>query len=221
MTQGRTKIIACRTLIEEMRPLLPPGMEVLTLESGLHLHPDKMRDALQALVDDITVNTETIILGYGLCSMGVIGLKASHSTLVIPRQHDCISIFLGSRRAYEEALDQEPGTYFLSKGWIDAEITLLDELKRMEERYGKKRAQRVMKRMLQHYRRLAFIDMGYEDQEAYRQFSRRTAKELNLAYEEIRGTAEVLRRICNGPWDRDFAVAAPGHTVCLEDFDMV
>jgi hypothetical protein len=221
MTQGRTKIIACRTLIEEMRPLLPPGMEVLTLESGLHLHPDKMRDALQALVDDITVNTETIILGYGLCSMGVIGLKASHSTLVIPRQHDCISIFLGSRRAYEEALDQEPGTYFLSKGWIDAEITLLDELKRMEERYGKKRAQRVMKRMLQHYRRLAFIDMGYEDQEAYRQFSRRTAKELNLAYEEIRGTAEVLRRICNGPWNRDFAVAPPGHTVCLEDFDMV
>ena len=221
MTQGRTKIIACRTLIEEMRPLLPPGMEVLTLESGLHLHPDKMRDALQALVDDITVNTETIILGYGLCSMGVIGLKASHSTLVIPRQHDCISIFLGSRRAYEEALDQEPGTYFLSKGWIDAEITLLDELKRMEERYGKKRAQRVMKRMLQHYRRLAFIDMGYEDQEAYRQFSRRTAKELNLAYEEIRGTAEVLRRICNGPWNRDFAVAPPGHTVCLGDFDMV
>jgi hypothetical protein len=221
MTQGRTKIIACRTLIEEMRPLLPPGMEVLTLESGLHLHPDKMRDALQALVDDITVDTETIILGYGLCSMGVIGLKANQSTLVIPRQHDCISIFLGSRRAYEEALDQEPGTYFLSKGWIDAEITLLDELKRMEERYGKKRAQRVMKRMLQHYRRLAFIDMGYEDQEAYRQFSRRTAKELNLAYEEIRGTAEVLRRICNGPWDRDFVVAPPGHTVCLGDFDMV
>jgi len=29
----------------------------------------------------------------------------------------------------------------------------------MEERYGKRRAELVMKRMLQHYRRLAFIDL--------------------------------------------------------------
>ena len=221
MTHGQMKIIACRTLIEEMQQLLPSGMQALTLESGLHLHPDKLRDALQAMVDDITADTETIILGYGLCSMGVIGLKAGHSTLVIPRQHDCISIFLGSRRAYEKALDQEPGTYFLSKGWIDAGITLLDELKRMEERYGKKRAKRVMKRMLQHYRRLAFIDMGYQDQEPYRQFSRRAAREFNLTYEEITGTTELLRRICQGPWDDEFVVAPPGHTVGLEDFGMV
>ena len=195
-------------------------MEALTLESGLHLHPDTLRSSLQAMIDDVTADTETIILAYGLCSMGVIGLKADHSTLVIPRQDDCISIFLGSRRAYKRALDQEPGTYFLSKGWIDAGITLLDELKRMEERYGKKRARRVMRRMLQHYRRLAFIDMGYQDQESYREFSRRAARELNLTYEEIKGTPELLRKICHGPWDDEFVVAPPGHTVCLEDFGM-
>jgi hypothetical protein len=135
--------------------MLPSDMESLVLESGLHLHSDRLRGALQAMIDDITADTETIILGYGLCSMGVIGLKATHSTLVIPRQDDCIAIFLGSRRVYKEALNQEPGTYFLSKGWIDAEITIVDELKRMEERYGKKRAERVMKRVLQHYHRLA------------------------------------------------------------------
>ncbi|MEJ2723875.1 MAG: DUF1638 domain-containing protein [Deltaproteobacteria bacterium] len=204
-----------------MQQLLPPDLEALTLESGLHLHPDKMRSTLQAMIDDITGETETIILGYGLCSMGVIGLKATHSTLVVPCQDDCISIFLGSRSAYRRALDQEPGTYFLSKGWIDAGITLLDELKRMERRYGKKQAERVMRRMLKNYRRLAFIDMGYEDQERYRQFSRRTAKELNLDYEEIRGTPEVLRKICNGPWGHDFVVAPPGHCVCLQDFERV
>jgi hypothetical protein len=221
VTQGQTKIIACRTLIEEMQQLLPSGMEALTLESGLHLHPDTLRSSLQAMIDDVTADTETIILAYGLCSMGVIGLKADHSTLVIPRQDDCISIFLGSRRAYKRALDQEPGTYFLSKGWIDAGITLLDELKRMEERYGKKRARRVMRRMLQHYRRLAFIDMGYQDQESYREFSRRAARELNLTYEEIKGTTEILEKICHGPWDDEFVVAPPGHTVGLEDFGMV
>jgi len=209
------------TVIEEMRELLPSGMEALTLESGLHLHPDKLQGALQAMIDEITAHTETIILGYGLCSMGVIGLKATDSTLVIPCLDDCIALFLGSRRAYRKALSEEPGTYFLSKGWIDAGITLLDELKRMEERYGKRRAELVMKRMLQHYRRLAFIDMGHQDQEQYRQFSQRAAKVFNLYYQEIKGTPELLGKICNGPWDDEFVVAPPGHTIHLEDFGMV
>jgi len=201
--------------------MLPSDMESLVLESGLHLHPDKLRCGLQAMIDEITAHTETIILGYGLCSMAVMGLKAAHSTLVIPRQDDCISIFLGSRGDYKKEMEQEPGTYFLSKGWIDAGITLLDELKRMEERYGENRAERVMKRMLQHYRRLAFIDMGNQNQEKYRKFSKMSAKRLNLYYQEIKGTPELLRKICNGPWDDEFVVAPSGHTICLEDFGMV
>jgi hypothetical protein len=221
VTQGRTRIIACRTVIHEMQHLLPSDMEPLTLDSGLHLHPEKLRGTLQAMVDDITPDTETIILGYGLCSMGVLGLKASHSTLVIPCVDDCIALFLGSRRAYLKALSQEPGTYFLSKGWIDAGITLLDELSSMEERYGKRRAEQVMRRMLQHYRRIAFIDMGYKDQERYRQFSQEAARKLNLSYKEIRGTPELLRKICSGQWDDEFVVAPPGQVIRLEDFGIV
>jgi hypothetical protein len=220
VTQGRTRIIACRTVIHEMQHLLPSDMEPLILDSGLHLHPEKMRGTLQAMVDDITASTETIILGFGLCSMGVIGLKASDSTLVIPCLDDCIALFLGSRRAYLKALSQEPGTYFLSRGWIDAGITLVDELRSMEERYGKRRAELVMRRMLQHYRRLAFIDMGYQDQERYRQFSQEAARKLNLSYKEIRGTPELLRRICSGPWDDEFIVAPPGQIIRLEHFGM-
>jgi hypothetical protein len=204
-----------------MKPLLPPDLESLTLEFGLHFHPGKLRDALQALIDEITSDTQTIILGYGLCSMGVIGLKAAGSTLVVPRIDDCVAILLGSRRAYKKELSQEPGSYFLSKGWIEAGITLLDELKRMEERYGKKRAKWVMERMLQQYRRFAFIDMGHQDQEPYRQFSRKAAKKLNLCYQEIKGTPEFLEKMCNGPWDEEFVVAPPGHTIRLEDFGMV
>ena len=218
MSRVRTKIIACKTVIEEMQGLLPPDLESITLESGLHLRPDKLRSELQATIDEITADTETIILGYGLCSMGVIGLRATHSTLVIPRIDDCVAMFLGSRQAYKKELKQEPGTYFLSKGWIEAEITPLDELRMMEARYGKRRAEWVMKRMLQNYKRLAFIDMGYKDQDKYRQFSRRAAKELGLSYQEIKGTPELLAKICNGPWDDGFVVALPGHTIRLQDF---
>ena len=214
----RTAIIACKTVINEMRPFLTPETQRYCVEAGLHLRPENLRSALQAHIDDISADTETIILGYGLCSMGVVGLKATHSTLIIPRRDDCIAIFLGSPKAYRNELNREPGTYFLSKGWIDAGITLLDDLEKMKARYGKGGSERIMKRMLQHYRRLAFVDMGYPDLELYRQFARKAAREFNLDYQEIRGTPEFLAKICNGPWDDDFVIAPPGCTVELADF---
>ena len=214
----RTEIIACQTVVNEMRPFLAPDTQCHCVEAGLHLQPDNLRSALQAMIDDISADTQTVILGYGLCSMGVVGLRAAHSTLIIPRRDDCIAIFLGSPGAYRNELKREPGTYFLSKGWIDAGITLLDDLEKMKVRYGKGGSERIMKRMLQHYRRLAFIDMVYPDPEPYRQFCRQAARELGLDYQEIRGTPEFLSKICNGPWDDDFVVAPPGCTVTLADF---
>jgi hypothetical protein len=217
----RTSIVACKTLINEMRSFLPSNAIYYCVEPGLHMNPGQMRDALQAIIDRITADMDKIILGYGLCSMGVIGLRAPHSQLVIPRQDDCIAILLGSRRAYLKELIREPGTYFLSKGWIDAGITLLDELGKMRQRYGARRAERVISRMLQHYRRLVFINMGYHDPEPYRQFSREAAEVLKLDFQEIKGTPEFLTKICNGPWDDDFVVAPAGHTISLADFKMV
>lgn len=204
-----------------MRPFLPPDAMRHVVEPGLHMDPAKMRDALQTIIDRISADTETIVLAYGLCSMGVIGLRASHSRLVIPRRDDCVAILLGSRRAYLKELNQEPGTYFLSKGWIDAGITLLDELEKIRQRYGDRRAERIISRMLRHYRRLVFINMGYHDPEPYRQFSREAAKVLKLDFQEIRGTSEFLTKICNGPWDDDFVIAPAGHTISLADFKMV
>ena len=220
MTGNSTKIIVCKTIIKEMLTLLPSEMEYQTVESGLHLRPEKLRTALQEFIDESPPHIETIILGYGLCSMAVVGLKSNHSTLVVPRLDDCIALFLGSQKKYREQLSREPGTYYLSKGWIDAGVNLLEEFKIVEERYGKRRADMVKKRMLQNYTRLAYIDMGYKDQENYREFSRRAADELELHYEEIKGTEKMLQKMIYGPWDNDFVVAPPGHTISLDDFGM-
>ena len=85
MTRNSTKIIVCNTIIKEMITLLPSEMEYQTVESGLHLRPEKLRTALQEFIDESPPHIETIILGYGLCSMAVVGLKSKHSTLVVPR----------------------------------------------------------------------------------------------------------------------------------------
>lgn len=218
MTSARIKVIACATVIEEMAPLLPADISSEVLDFGLHLHPGNLRDRLQAAINAASATADTIILGYGLCSMAVVGLTATNCTLVVPRVDDCIAIFLGSRAAYKEQASREPGTYYLTKGWIEVSDTPFEEYKRLAERYGPKQAERMIKLMLKNYTRLAFIDTGQYDQERYRDYARRTAAQFALRYEEIPGSTALIQKMINGPWDDDFVVARPGQTITYADF---
>jgi hypothetical protein len=219
MTSPRTTVIACATVLEEMLPLMSPDMGHERLEFGLHLHPEKLREALQQAVDVASVQADTIILGYGLCSMAVVGLTATNCTLVVPRVDDCIAIFLGSRGAYQEQSRKAPGTYYLTKGWIEVGDTPFSEYHRIVEQYDKKRADRMMELMLANYTRLAFIETGQRDQERYREYTRSTAKQYNLRYEKITGSNALVKKILFGPWDDDFVVKPPGETISFADFE--
>ncbi len=220
MTEHRIKVIACATVIEEMLPYLPPNITTEVLDFGLHRTPEKLREALQEAIDKNCDDADTILLGYGLCSMGVVGLSAPTCTLVVPRVDDCIAIFLGSNGAYRKQSEKEPGTYYLTKGWIEVSDTPDDEYNRLIERYGQKRADRVMEVMFQHYTRIAYIDTGQADQERYRESARQNAKRLNLRYDEIPGSVALIRKMINGPWDDDFVVARPGEKIKFEDFKL-
>ena len=87
---------------------------------GLHnLCDGKMRELLQVEIDKVEPGKyEAILLGYGLCNNGTRDLHAS-IPLVIPKAHDCITCFLGSKEKYRNFFDDNPGTYYLSPGWIE------------------------------------------------------------------------------------------------------
>lgn len=218
MSMSRIKIVACATVIEEMLPFLPVDMEYEVLDFGLHLHPTKLRESLQASIDTASAEVDTIILGYGLCSMAVVGLTATNCTLVVPRVDDCIAIFLGSAAAYKQQARQEPGTYYLTKGWIEVSDTPFEQYHRLVARYGSERADRMMKLMLKNYTRLAFIDTGQHEQERYRDYTRRTAERFKLRYEVIPGSKTLVQKMIHGPWDDDFVVTQPGQTITYADF---
>lgn len=215
---SRTKVIACATVIEEMLPLLPAEMMYEILDFGLHLNPGNLRDTLQQTINTAGATADTLILGYGLCSMAVVGLTATNCTLVVPRVDDCIAIFLGSRAAYKEQSSKEPGTYYLTKGWIEVSDTPFEEHKRLVERYGQARADRMMKLLLKNYTRLAYIDTGQQDQERYRDYAQRTARLFDLRYEDIDGSDALVKKLLFGPWDDDFVVTQPGQTISYTDF---
>jgi hypothetical protein len=218
MDPKRTKVIACATVIEEMLPFLPTEMAYEVLDFGLHLSPGTLKGKLQEAIDASCVDFNTLLLGYGLCSMALIGLKANGCTLVTPRVDDCIAIFLGSTQAYSDQSKKEPGTYYLTKGWIEVADTPFDEYERMVTRYGQERADRIMKTMLKNYTRLVYIDTGRGDKRSYVDYALKTANQFNLRFEELPGSNALILKLLKGPWDEEFLVVEPGKTISYLDF---
>jgi hypothetical protein len=218
MDNSRTLVMACATVIEEMLPHLPEGMAHQVFDFGLHVNPDKLRSTLQEAVDAVSGQYDTIILGYGLCSQAVIGIKANGCRLIVPRVDDCIAIFLGSRMAYNTQCRAEPGTYYLTKGWIEVGDTPFSEYEQTVQRYGKERAERIYKIMMGNYKRLALINTGQYELEKYREYARRTAEQFGLRYEEIDGSDTLVKQMLFGPWDDDFVILEPGETFTLQQF---
>lgn len=214
----RHKIIACATVIEEILPFLPGDVPYEVLDFGLHLNPDELKKVLQKTINRASKEADVLLLGYGLCSMAVVGLKATTASLVIPRTDDCIAIFLGSAKAYKEQSRKEPGTYYLTKGWIEAGDTPFEEYQQLTEKYGEAKARRMMQLLLKNYKRLAFINTGQYQIKKYQAYSKRKAADFGLRYEEIDGSPALIKKMLTGPWDDEFIVVSPGDTIRYQDF---
>jgi hypothetical protein len=215
---ARRLVIACATVIEEMSPFLPGDVSAETLDFGLHLRPDSLRKTLQEKIDNASQHADVLLLGYGLCSMAVVGLRATRAHLVIPRVDDCIAIFLGSCAAYKEQFRKEPGTYYLTKGWIEVGDSPFSDYQRLVEKYGEAKAKWMIQLMLKNYTRLGFINTGQYEIERYRDYARQTAEQFNLRFEEIDGSPALVRKMVFGPWDDEFLVVEPGQTIQYTDF---
>jgi hypothetical protein len=215
---ARRRVIACATVIEEMLPLLPADVAHEVLDFGLHLRPNELKRVLQEKIDEASQNADVLLLGYGLCSMAVVGLQARTAHLVIPRVDDCIAIFLGSCAAYQMQTKKEPGTYYLTKGWIEVGDTPFEEHKQLVEKYGEAKAKRMTGLLLKNYTRLGFINTGQYEIDHYRDYARKTADQFGLRFEEIEGSPELVEKMVRGPWDEEFVVVPPGETVRYQDF---
>ena len=218
LNNRKRKVIACATVIEEMLPFLPEDIPHEILDFGLHLRPAELKNALQEKINAASQDADVILLGYGLCSMAIIGLEATTATLIIPRVDDCIAIFLGSCEAYKAQTKKEPGTYYLTKGWIEVGDNLYEEHKKMIEKVGEEKAHRMTQLMLKNYKRLGFINTGQYEIDYYRKYAQDTAEGLGLQFEEIKGSSAMVKKMIFGPWDEEFLVVSPGQTIRYKDF---
>ena len=212
-------LVACAVFRNLLENLLPDDLvaEVTFLDYGLHAVPKNLRIAVQEALD-VLEKPSLVVLGYGLCGNGLDGIQAGKHTLLIPRTDDCIAIFLGSYAAYRREFDENPGTYYLTKGWLESGSDPLREYEQMKENYGKETADWLMDTQYQNYHRLLFVSHTQEDLDAYSPRARLVGDYMSrwgVRYEEVSGSDNYLRQLAAivsdlETADSDFLVIHPG-----------
>ncbi len=192
-------VLACQVFQDLLNRLLPAELNgnIHFMDYGLHRTPSKLARTLQASIDSIE-QPSLVILGYGLCGNGLNGIKAGKHTLLLPRADDCIAIFLGSYAAYRREFDSVPGTYYLTKGWLESGSNPLSEYQEYEKRLGPEKAMWVMDQQYQHYKRLVFVAHSEEDLALYRPQAQevgRFCQRWGMRYEEINGSDLFVRKM--------------------------
>jgi hypothetical protein len=211
----------------------PHIVDVRLNRRGLHDDPPNLRAILQGQLDEIGPPYDAVLLAYGLCGGAAAGLTAGPIPLVVPRAHDCITLFLGDRARYLAEFTGHPGTYWYVQDYLErtddasafagvgavsdaeARATYDDYL----EKYGPDNAAYLMEALgawREHYDRAAFIDMGVGDASDVEARARDEASRRGWQFERLAGELVLVRRLIDGAWDdADFLTVQPGERLVM------
>lgn len=214
----RIKFIVCDVIYDELKSKIPKNWNVVNFEKRFHEHSDVLKEKLQAEINK-SQDCDIIVLGYGLCGNGTVGLVSPKVSLVIPKIDDCISLLLGSVEERKKQLKIEPGTYFLTRGYIgEAEDFIVSGFSEIKDKYDKKTWQRIIKEMLKNYRRVVFINTGNYNPSQWRKKAKREAAKLGLRFEELNVPGKFLDKVLNENWDGQFIIVKPGSKITFDMF---
>jgi hypothetical protein len=246
-SQKKWKFIGCEIIYREACRLISGAaarIDAEFLPKALHdRQSQEMVAEIQSKIDavDAAEGYEAILLGYARCNDGVVGLEARDIPLVIPRAHDCITFFYGSREAYREGFDACPGTYYMTTGWCERNqgyefgldqpgahgakgimesLGLTDSFEQMVAKYGRDNAEFIVSQLgdwTKHYSRMLYFTMGLGDETAFIEMSRQRAQERGWDFEVRDGDWSLLEKLFTGRWDDNFVWVPPGRRIAARN----
>lgn len=231
----RLKLIACKVLCREISRVCADTenfIDVTYLRQGYHNEPAKLREVLQREIDRVDSGNDThscdaadmdfdaLLLGFGLCSNGTVGICSQKYPIIMPRAHDCITLMLGSAARYRQIFDEcSGGVYWYSCGWIEncpmpCHNTEQMNYNRYKEKYGINNAEYLMSSEsanLQSFHKAAFIDTGVKVGK-FAEFTQKAADYYGWEFKHYYGDSKLLADFVGGNWDDErFLTLPPGY----------
>ncbi len=232
----RLKLIACEIFYRELCTAVARSINQVDVEfvpKGLHdigqVGMSARLGELLAAVDESKY--EAVLFGYGLCSNGLLGLCAGHVPLVVPRAHDCITLFLGSKERYLDYFQSHPGVYFKTSGWIERgeglnqyhqdsiqnQAGMTQSYEELVAKYGEDNAKFLYDQlcdMTRNYSGMTFIEMGIEPDDRFERQAQQQAAEKGWKFQKVAGDMALIQQLVDGPWSAErFLVVPPGNRV--------
>lgn len=232
----RIHIIACRIFSRELSWLAAQSknqVDITWIGRGLHNEPAQLRRRLSDAVDSIYAQLESgeleykpdyIVLGYGLCSNGVVGVRCRDIPIIVPRTDDCIALFMGSQERYFKEFSESGGAFWLNSGWLEQSLRLFDteDLQRRRwleyaEKFGEENADYLIEvegSWMSNYSTLGYIHSSVYDAAENLAQARMEATKRDWRLHELDDDLRLLRMMVDGTWnDREFLILKPGEAI--------
>lgn len=240
----RLKLIACEIFYREFCFCLANSINIVDVEfvsQGLHdLESNEIRQKLQEKIDSVDSSKyKSILLGYGLCNNGIVGLTATKVPLIIPRAHDCITFFFGSKEKYRDYFDKNSGTYYKTTGWIERDSVNMETMQSFKMKklgldktyeeyvkmYGEENAKYIIEALgkgIDNYNKYSYIDVDLAKSLKYEKVTEEEAKKKNWEFEYLKGDLKLFRNLVDGNWSKeDFLIVEPGYKIAASYDDNI
>jgi len=232
----RLAVIACRVFTRELSRAVSESENtcyIYWMEQGLHNTPDLLREKIQKQIEAIEEEQEhdalhrkfdAIVLAYGLCSNGIVGVSSKILPIVAPKCEDCMALFLGSQLRYLDLFHSKSGIYWYNDGWV--EIGSVPSQQHYEQlfedyktKYGEDNAQYLVDMelsSLKKYSSCVYIKSPVYFSEKNWQFSREAAAYFNWDLTAVDGDLSFLQALLSADWDEErFLVCSKGKSIGL------
>lgn len=228
------KLLACDVLTREIGYCLarsPHMVNVTFSAKGEHNDAGRLREVIQTNIDAAASEEaayDAILLAYGLCGNATVGLVARDLPMIVPRAHDCTTLFLGSKGAFGEHFGANPSQVWASVGYSERGESVISDTSThgfwgleqdyagMVATYGEENAKYLLETLrTQHGSdQLFLIDVPETRVEAVYARIREQAAALNLTVRAIPGSVALIDKLLSGDWpEADFLRVPPHHRI--------